>query len=210
VLLIADYIQDIAQPRTSKKGVELRNAVADLSREWRLFAQEQFCPFLIVSSTGRQFYTQTEDDADSSLIASAKEAGEVEYNVFSVIYLRRRSYGQFRFSELVVAKNRFGENPVSVLYETNPVTGESHESEIPLDMVKTGEVTMKVYELVKHNPGKFNKASAIAKALKLKFPDVAAAIDALLSGMGPYKLQAGAPGIEGYFVVDGEPVIAFS
>lgn len=211
VLLIADYIQDIAQPRTSQKGVELRNAVADLSREWRLFAQEQQCPMLIVSSTGRQFYAgQEENEADASLIASAKEAGEVEYNVFSVMYLRRRTYGQFRFSEIVVAKNRFGENPVSILYETNPVTGESKESSMPIELVKTGEVTMKIYELIKQNPGKYSKAGAIAKVLKMKFGDVAASLDALISGMGPYKIKAGVEGFEGYLVVEGGIVEAIS
>lgn len=208
VLLIADYIQDIAQPRTSKQGVELRNAVADLSREWRLFAQDQQCPMLIVSSTGRQFYSQTEDDSDSSLLASAKEAGEVEYNVFSVMYLRRRTYGQFKFSEIVIAKNRFGENPVSVLYETNPVTGESHESSMPLDMVKSGEVMMKVYELIKHNPGKFNKAGAIAKITKMKFIDVASALDMLIAGMGPYQIKASTVGGGGYIIGEGSPVYA--
>jgi len=208
VLLIADYIQDIAQPRTTRRGVELRNAVADLSREWRLFAQDQQCPMLIVSSTGRQFYSQNEEDSDATLLASAKEAGEVEYNAFSVMYLRRRTYGAFKFTELVVAKNRFGENPVSVLYETNPVSGESHESTMSMDLVKSGEVTMKVYELIKHNPGKYNKAAVIAKITKLKFTDVASALDMLIVGMGPYQVKASGGENGGYVVADGGPGMA--
>ncbi|MGH9429192.1 MAG: hypothetical protein ACRD2L_23160, partial [Terriglobia bacterium] len=156
------------------------------------------------------FYGGEEEKSDSSLIASAKESGEVEYNVNAVLYLRRHVIGQQVNIEAVVAKNRFGEHPVSVVFGTNPKTGEIHDSEMNGDFLKMSSLITRVFELIKANPGKFTKAAPIAKALGVKHHDAQNVIDALLQGVLTYKVSEGLHGYQGYFAVESDPVEAFT
>lgn len=209
VLIIVDYIQDLAQTRIVH-GKDPRAAVAELSREIRTFAQQQFCPILVVSSTSRSFYNGEDEKNDASLIASAKEAGEIEYNVNAVIYLRRHSIGQQVNIEAVIAKNRFGEHPLSVVFGTDPKTGEIYDSEIQGDFLKMSALIMRVYELIKVNPGKFTKAAGIGKTLGIKIHDAQHAIDALLQGVLTYQICEGWHGQPGYFPFEGAAVEALA
>lgn len=209
VLVIMDYLQDLAQILIAQ-GKDPRVAVSELSREIRSMAQSEFCPFLIISATSRQFYNGDEEVNDAALIASAKESGEVEYNVNAALYLRKRDFNKKPHSEVVVCKNRFGENPVSIVYSTNPVTGEFHETNWSGQEAETAGVIIQIYELVKANPGKYMKAATIAKTLNHKAADVAAAIDAMVAGVGPYKITFGLEGHEGYFALPEQAVEVLS
>lgn len=204
VLIIVDYIQDLAQTRIVN-GKDPRAAVAELSREIRGFAQQQFCPIVVISSTSRSFYNGDDEKDDSSLIASAKEAGEIEYNVNAVIFLRRHAVGSQVNIEAIIAKNRFGEHPLSVVFGTDPKTGEIYDSEMQGDFLKMSSLIMRVYELIKTNPGKFMKAAPIAKSLGIKIHDTQHAIEALLQGVLNYQICEGQHGHPGYFPIEGSP-----
>lgn len=204
VLIVVDYIQDLAQTRI-ERGKDPRAAVAELSREIRTLAQQQFCPIVVISSTSRSFYGSDEEKSDASLIASAKEAGEVEYNVNGVFYLRRHTIAAKTSIELVIAKNRFGEHPISLVYGTNPKTGDIYDSEMNGDFLKMSSLISQVYELIKANPGKFTKPLPICKALGVKIHDAQNAIDALLQGVLTYQVVEGYNGYPGYFAIEAPP-----
>lgn len=199
VLIIIDYIQDLAQTRTGA-GKDARAAVTELSREVRFFAQDQFCPVWAISSTGRQFYNSDEEVSDASLIASAKESGEIEYNVNAVIYLRRKDVGDKPYIQAIVAKNRFGENPAQVIFESNPVTGSVVETGLDNKSLGSAGAFMKTYTAIQQKPAFYEKAEQIAKTTKCSVTETKEALAMLINGMGLYKICV-FPGHTGYSII---------
>jgi len=204
-LVIIDYIQDLAQPRVSR-GKDHRTAVGEISRELRMMAEREFLPIWIVSSTSRSFYANAEETDDSMLIASAKESGEVEYNVNALFHVRRRDTGSKKNLELMIVKNRFGENPVSVVFGFNPKTGAMFQTSQTGEQLALESLKAQVYELIKLHPGKFTSAKQIAATLGVKLAVAKFTLDSLETD--PYqKITANKDGLTGYFVTDDAPEI---
>lgn len=201
VLVIVDYIQDLASPRLGH-GKDQRTAVAELSRELRSIADTQFIPIWIISSSSRSHYASNEEQNNNTLLASAKDAGEVEYDSSAVIHIRRRDAGDFKGLELVIAKNRFGEAMQSLVFQIEPVSGALKETDAKAETLVFTVLLNKIGELLSQNPGKFKSASMIAKTLNCKTTDVKAALDQLMLGYGNNKVVPILNGQEGYFVIN--------
>jgi len=200
IVLVVDYIQDLARGFVGKYR-DSRDATSQLSRELRESAQKHDCPMIIISSTGRQFYNGVEEVADESLIAAAKDSGEVEFDANAVIYLKRRKTADGDYAELVVAKNRFGEAPTSILFKMEAGHGRYTETDVEVKNVMLIDAIKKIYTLVRSNPGKFSKPTAIAKTLNINWKDVANALNLKLGGMSNFKLIDNHNGVNGYFAI---------
>lgn len=203
VLVIVDYIQDLAQPRVGH-GKDQRTAVAELSRELRAMADTQFIPLWIISSSSRMHYASNEEQGNNTLLASAKDAGEVEYDSSAVIHIRRKDAGDFKGLELVIAKNRFGEAMQTIIFQIEPVSGALKETEAKSESLMFTMLLNKIGELISQNPGKFKTATMIAKSLNCKTVDVKAALDQLMVGYGPNKVVPILNGQEGFFLTNTE------
>ncbi len=188
ILVIVDYIQDLASTRMSQHR-DQRTAVAELSREYRTLAKDLFVPIWIISSSSRSHYAANEEQRAETLLASAKDSGEVEYDSTAVIHIRRRDSGDFKGLELVVAKNRFGEAMQSIVFKLDAKTSCLEETEVKADGLAFKVILDKVGSAIYQNPGKYKSPIVIAKILSLKATDVKKALDVLESGSyGGYKL----------------------
>jgi replicative DNA helicase len=204
VLVICDYLQHLALPMVTERK-QIRQAVSELSATVHGLARGLNIPFLLLSATSRAFYDEAEEGEAKNLIGSARESGNVEYDAAAVLHLRSRKTGTDESLELTIAKNRFGPSMTSLIYQIEPASGRITESLYTAQQIQLGHVCRKVWELVEKHPGKYAKASAVAKALGLKALDVKEAIDILAIGTGELKLVFGDQGVlfPGY---DGPPV----
>lgn len=210
ILIVIDYIQDLALTRIDKYR-EPRIAVSTLSRELRSFAQKHAVPIWIVSSTGRRMYDGSQEEhSDDALLAAAKESGEIEYNVNAVLHIRRKDAGKIHNLEIVGAKNRFGENPFSVVFNIDPKTGTMAESHMNGGDVLFAANVMRVWDLIKIHPGKFSGPKTIAQTLKMKILDTQAVLDTLFVGYSGFKIASNKDGLDGLFVLDIAPVEALT
>lgn len=175
ILVIVDYIQDLASTRMDRHK-DQRAAVAELSRDYRNLAKDRFIPVWIISSSSRSHYAAQEEQRIETLIASAKDSGEVEYDSTAVIHIRRRDSGDFKGLEFVVAKNRFGEAMQSVVFKLNPETSALEETEVKAENLAFKLILDKVGQALYVNPGKFKNPAVLAKALNLKAADVKKAL----------------------------------
>lgn len=181
ILVIVDYIQDLASTRMSQHR-DQRAAVAELSREYRNLAKDRFIPVWIISSSSRSHYAANEEQRAETLIASAKDSGEVEYDSTAVIHIRRRDSGDFKGLELVVAKNRFGEAMQSVVFKLDAKTSALEETEVKADQLAFKLILDKVGAAIYQSPGHYKSPMLLAKALSLKASDVKKALDVYSQG----------------------------
>jgi replicative DNA helicase len=184
MLVIIDYIQDLAATIATNFENQ-RAAVSALSRQIRSVATGLFIPVLVISSSSRAFYAAAEEQKDSSLIASAKDAGEVEYDSAAVFHLRRRDAGDDHRLEVVVAKNRFGESMQSVVFKLEPKTGLITEAAETASQFKLEIMLNEVAKALYQNPGFFTSPSQIAKQVNMKLNDVKYCLEVF--GQGTYK-----------------------
>lgn len=172
MLIIIDYIQDLASTCADKFDNQ-RAAVAHLSRELRGVATGLFVPVLVISSSSRAFYAAAEEQSNATLIGSAKDAGEVEYDSAAVFHLRRRDAGvNDQRLEMVVAKNRFGQSMQTVMFKLDPKSGTITETNETAESFKVEILLSTIAELLYKSPGKYMSAMDIAKELKLQVKDV--------------------------------------
>ena len=201
ILIIVDYLQDLAA-QAIIKGQDPRIAVAGLSRELRFYAREQKCPIIIVSSTGRQFYRGDTALDDSAIIASAKDAGEVEYNVNAVIGLRQEKTSAGHYTKAMIAKNRFGINPAEVSWRVDMATGTFEETDLNAAQQAGWDAVIKIWNLVAEEPAKYSTPQILAKKTGASLKHVKQAIEYLAKGYNQHKLV----NQNGYMLVPlGEP-----
>ncbi len=184
MLVIIDYIQDLAATIATNYENQ-RAAVSALSRQIRSLSTGLFIPVLVISSSSRAFYAAAEEQKDSSLIASAKDAGEVEYDSAAVFHLRRRDAGNDHRLEVVVAKNRFGESMQSVVFKLEPKSGLITESNETSSQFKLEVMLNEVAKAIYQSPGYFKTPSEIAKQLNMKINDIKYCLEVF--GQGTYK-----------------------
>lgn len=105
--LVIDYLQAYARRFPSTEGnVDPRVSVGNASLEIANWAREQGATALVVSSVSRDWHKAQGNKTASDYIASAKEAGEIEYDAAGVLYLDMEV--SETTARLHVAKHRFG------------------------------------------------------------------------------------------------------
>ena len=108
--VVFDYLQHAARPYVGP-GIDMRTAVAKLSRELADWALDYKSCALILSSTSRAQYgadSGTGEKSDAAFLGSGKDAGEIELDMRGVLYLEPLDEVEDGAALLRLPKHNFG------------------------------------------------------------------------------------------------------
>lgn len=158
--LVVDYLQAYARRFPSTEGnIDPRVAVGNASLEIANWAREQGTTALVVSSVSRDWHKAQGNKTASDYIASAKEAGEIEYDAAGVLYLEMEVSDPT--ARLHLAKHRFGPSGQTIGLRFDGAVGLF----VPDKEASLTEDQRTALQFIRD--GKVDSGSALAKQMKI-------------------------------------------